>query len=224
MLKSDSGYFRRAIDGKWEEAVKGHFKLLEENPAVFAMYLDWLYNHQIVYKATSDSDVLLVELYLLGERRESSNFCNAILNKMHELWTADREIPLEEISLAFSETNEKSKLRSLIADKCAWEIHPTILLAQSGDVDSPHPELALAVYQSILRRMLLSREDASVGRCSSSYGYHVFGNLSNVQCLTCNMCVNLQHFAINMSGPSEAPYKKDFCANYHVHAEGEQCK
>lgn len=196
LLSSDSDYFRAAFEGKWEEAVMGHFKLSEEHPAVFAMYLDWLYNHKITCKDTNDVDVLLVELYLLGERRQSSKFCNATIDKMHAVWVSSREISLEAITLSFDDTSETSKLRTLIVDKCAWEMHPAMLLEQLEDINGAYSEFVLGLSRAILGRMLLSREDSTVGRCTTPHKNHTWGCASIASCQSCRMSMNMQHVRV----------------------------
>jgi hypothetical protein len=47
LLTSRSEYFDKAFNGPFEEAKKGRIELLEDNPAAFALFVNWLYGGQL---------------------------------------------------------------------------------------------------------------------------------------------------------------------------------
>jgi len=71
VAKANSDYFKHAIEGGWSEGESGYFELLDENPTVFAGFVNFIYNKNIASVSAKDQEMFLVESYLFGERRGS---------------------------------------------------------------------------------------------------------------------------------------------------------
>jgi hypothetical protein len=75
-----------------------------------------------VLKGDSDSDVLLVEIYLLGQRRLSIELKNYVIDELRRSWIDGHKLPAAEVvELVFAESMAKSKIRQLAVDTFAWE-------------------------------------------------------------------------------------------------------
>jgi len=121
------------------------------------LYVDWLYYQRIEYASSTDADVFLVEAYLVGDRRGSPKFKNAVMDVLKLLWLNERLPTTDAIMLAFSEETQSAHLRNLIVDKHAWEGKHEALLEQATKHNNDvHPNFALAGRTMVLVSKCLS--------------------------------------------------------------------
>jgi len=83
LLVSKSDYFRKALSHGWKEATEGIFTLVEENTAIFGLFLAWLYSSKLHYVQEEDSLRLLVEACIFADRRGCPEFHNAVMDEIH---------------------------------------------------------------------------------------------------------------------------------------------
>lgn len=235
LLVDNSDYFRVAFDGQWRETTEGVFKLTEENASVFALYVDYLYHHRVIYANTPDADAFFVEAYLLGDRRGSYKFKNAVMNALKILWGDERLPSTNAIMLAFSEETHSTHLRNLIVDKHAWEGKHEALLQQASkhNDNDIHPEFALAVYVAFLKRIRQPSQHAPSTKCHLRYDASIRCHTATHRLETRTACrggCGWDYLETDvgispvLTPSSEAPYKTRFCESYHEHAEGVKCQ
>lgn len=233
LLKASSQHFKAALEGGCQEAKNGVFKLDEENACIFELFLDWIYHGKIYYTTKYlDADLLLVELYLFGERRGCAVFQNEVVDEIASfLGKGDCEMTPEAVFLLFSETTASSKVRRFIAEKIAWEGDAEKLLKQYREAAADvHPEFGLAVYGALLERLTTDATYAVYTSCGSSKAsststYHSHNFRCNLPC-----CGKTPEMALKgtsskrIAGAGQAPYLKraEFCSRYHIHATGEK--
>lgn len=78
-----SDYFRKALSGTWKEAEDGVVKLADVEPAVFNLFLEWLYTQQIpdscseynriakarlMFSFSNTGDIWKIKLYVFADR------------------------------------------------------------------------------------------------------------------------------------------------------------
>lgn len=85
LLCKHSSYFRAALTGSFVEATTQTVRLDEEDPAIFDLFVTWLYTQCIIPNDMSSKDVdwqILAEQYVFAERRSSPSFKNAIIDTL----------------------------------------------------------------------------------------------------------------------------------------------
>jgi hypothetical protein len=176
-----------------------------------------------------DTDILLVELYLFGERRGCTEFQNEVIDEVAAfLGEKDCEMTAEAIALLFNEATSNFKLRRFIADKSAWEGNALKVLQQSQDDTADiHSEYALAMYRAILERITTDAFFLAYSSC----GPGIFHKDHIYRCGE-RGCGKIPDMALDgagsqrLAGSGQAPYLKrsEFCSRYHIHSKEETCK
>ena len=246
LAKSHSEYFKVALDGAWAEAKSDTFELPEENPAVFGYFVDYLYNKKLrIGSLTEDTELFLIESYLLAERRGSVDYRDAIMDALKSIWT-DGECPtLETILLVFNESMERSKLRRFVVDKCAWDTKAREVVSEDSLSESIVPGFCLGLSVALMKRYsgvdpdysCASRGQQQEHQCNCGTAFRNVANTNEIcgryygpgqkhHCSGCGVRVDTwraQNGGTWFSQLSHSPYNKDFCAEYHEHAEGVSC-
>ncbi|KAK4546525.1 hypothetical protein LTR36_001742 [Oleoguttula mirabilis] len=62
-----SGYFQRAFNGKFAEAQEGEVTLPTEDPAVFEVFLYWLYNKRFSPNSELLESTTICKLWIFGD-------------------------------------------------------------------------------------------------------------------------------------------------------------
>ncbi|KAI9676800.1 MAG: hypothetical protein M1829_002895 [Trizodia sp. TS-e1964] len=128
-----SPFFRAALDGNFRESKEGIIKLPDEDPKIFGCFLHWLYNKRL-RTPTDGIDVLdktnkkvipwmvLIQLYLLGERLQVAGFKNAAVDALALKSAKGQEaLPAAHaIHHAYENTHDSSPLRRLLVDLFIW--------------------------------------------------------------------------------------------------------
>jgi len=219
-LTKMSEYFRTALQGEWKEAKDDTFTLAEENAPVFGFFLDWLYDPHLDYTRNDDSFRFLIEAYLLGERRGVRAFRNVIMSEINKCWPQNAFSCLGIYTLVFTETTVDSKLRQLIIDHVVWEGKLEDLHAGAEKGEVMHPELAMALYAGLLERVKPGFQTPRYEPCSSGDPLHRF-RCDKKGCGKNPELAHTQDDVAYLAPVSGAPYKIDFCTNYHEHKPGE---
>jgi hypothetical protein len=185
-----------------------------------------VYYGKISYDNTYlDTDMLLVELYLFGERRGCTEFQNEVVDEIAAfMGNGDCELSSEAIMLLFNETTTTCKLRRCVADKIAWEDDVEKQLKRYRETpESIHHEFAFSMYEAMLERMATTPASLSYTSCG--------GQEHNFRCPQsgCGKSPDMALHAFGsrrLAGREQAPYFKgpDFCSRYHIHSKGETCK
>lgn len=121
LLKSKSEYFRKALDGNWQESVDKTFELKDEKPTVVGLFVDWLYTKNIDIVREAETDSFLVEAYQFAERRGALECQNAIIDKLDEIMDATWYPSMDLVSVVYSEALPMSKLCQYFVDKWVWD-------------------------------------------------------------------------------------------------------
>lgn len=225
-LRSKAEYFKVALAGNWKEAKDGAFTLKEENASVFGLLVNWLYYDRIDHVSpTPDTEIFLIEAYLLGDRRGSEGFRNDVLDSLKTVWMC--VLPSSKaILLAFSEETHAPNLRKLVADKHAWEgKHDTLLQQATAGLDGVvHPGCTLAVHVAILRRISTATVTLPESKCKGTHNPFSITDKHDFVTVCRNVgCVESRHEETGtkfcLGSEKDAPYVLDFCAHYHEHSK-----
>lgn len=239
LARFHSEYFEAALKSDFQEAHSNTFELPEDNASVFAGYVHYLYTKQLRCNDSAsdkEKEMYLVESYLLGERRGTVGYRNAIMSALSIVWKLGTNPTLDAIMLAFDESMQHSKLRRLIVDKCAWEGSADLLTVQVTERDATIPGFGLELSLALLKRMNSAIPSQPNPLCprhrangSSSHVCHCGGYFTaklNQKCdyfsppslHTCKNCSKrIDLWQKEIEGPklileTEAPYSKSFCA------------
>jgi hypothetical protein len=136
LLCQKSPYFSAAANDCWKEGQEGRVPLSDDDPAAFALYVQWLYRGRI-FSARDMSDTggnqeeidLLVEAFVLGEKLQDRDFKDAIIDSLiHAVDTPDEQdtrwYPRSTtIDRAYRGTPESSPLRKLLVNMLFFHGH-----------------------------------------------------------------------------------------------------
>jgi len=245
LAKTHSEYFKVALDGAWAEAKSGTFELPEENPAVFGYFVDYMYNKKLRSgDLTEDTELFLIESYLLAERRGSVDYRNTIMDALKSIWIDGKCPTLETILLVFNDSLDRSKLRRFIVDRCAWDISAKEVVSEDTLSEGIVPGFCLGLSVALMKRYGAAEPDYSCASRGQHQEHgcncgHAFRHLSSDSCNqynngvyrhTCSSCGlrietwRAQNDGTQFSKLSQSPYNKNFCAEYHEHAPGVSCE
>ena len=83
VIRSSSNFFDKAMSAAWKEAKEGVVSLPEDEPEIFKLYLQWLYNDTIPCeeKGPDHADhveeyLRLSKAYVLGDKLQDGDFQN----------------------------------------------------------------------------------------------------------------------------------------------------
>lgn len=129
LLCKKSPYFSAAAKDCWKEGQEGRVPLPTDDPAAFALYVQWLYRDRI-FSSQDMGDAggnreeidLLIEAFVLSEKLQDQNFKDAVIDTLaHAVDTPDgqdtRWYPRSAaVDRAYRGTPESSPLRKLLVD------------------------------------------------------------------------------------------------------------
>lgn len=117
LLTTSSDYFRAVVNSPFQEGVENKVILGEEDNAVFALFVQWLYSR--TFTAT-DMDILL-RTYVLGDRLAAPDFAALALDKiyMDAPWYSFSPY---QIIWVTENTTSNSALRRLVIESTAFKI------------------------------------------------------------------------------------------------------
>jgi hypothetical protein len=137
VVKPRSEFVRLALRGEWKEATERVTPLLDDEPAVFKVYQQWLYSgliHTREPKTDSDFDEeyqLLAKAYIFGERIVDLDFKDCVADALVEKLDPIERFDPHLTNLIFDNTPSGSPLRRLWMDiHCRfgmpeWLVHIT---------------------------------------------------------------------------------------------------
>nr|OQO32284.1 hypothetical protein B0A51_00343 [Rachicladosporium sp. CCFEE 5018] len=153
LICKTSKFFRAACSERWAGSGDRIVRLVDEEPAAFRLYIEWIY--------TKDIDFEAIEAFLLGDRLEDVKYRNYMILQLHDSW--DEASPLDlrinlaptqsDISMAYDHTSTNSVLRKVLVDSTVAFGHPGWFTRY--DI-SMHPEF---LFDFALASMEVMEED-----------------------------------------------------------------
>lgn len=170
VLCQTSRFFQTATKPRWTAQRKKPIDLSEDDPEIFALYVQWLYTGSVAVKSKrEDNDEddaepekgnveirvediscrCLVKCYVLGEKLMDLTYQNVIMELLLTLAPVRTGIPsYDTIRIAYKGTTTNSPLRKLFVDIWVWCGYP---LRQKGDlVMESSPEFANDLVHALL--------------------------------------------------------------------------
>lgn len=146
MLTARSEYFKRAMNGNWDESETRVIKLTDYDPAIFALYLNHVYTKQfptmmntqaelqamepdMARRITSDEVHQLAHVYVPAERLQDIQARSAVIHVIVHLYNAINGPlpPTRTVELVYKETPKGRPLQHLLAE--LWAHAPmTVIL------------------------------------------------------------------------------------------------
>lgn len=146
LLSSVSSYFRALASSGFQEGIEKKVTLKEEENAIFALFVQWLYTRVFF---TGDID-FSIRAYVLGDRLGAPEFASFALDKIYvdSRWYA---FPAHQVIWVTEHTTSGSALRRLVLDSVAYKIvHGSLPTFSTDDweVLAPvHGDLLQAVFR-----------------------------------------------------------------------------
>lgn len=175
LLCEVSSYFRGALLGHLKEAQEKMIDLDEEDPAVFATFITWLYHRRLpsimsCNESTGKEEAdrsrderrqqHLAELWILGDRRGIPGLQNAAIAMLDLSIDMRRHLTTSIVTMAYEETPPKSKLREYLACVTA-----RLGLIQDFDhEDLQHAEFLAAVCKQLSQLCLPYQSEAPTNK------------------------------------------------------------
>lgn len=104
VISKSSAFFRSACSGEWKEAKEGEVALPDQEPAIFAIFLHWVYTGELDAWEDEEKDVRMTkangqvvipdpdpaidrcfQCFILGDALLSVSFCNAVVDEFFAL-------------------------------------------------------------------------------------------------------------------------------------------
>lgn len=122
LVNPRSEFVRLALRGDWKEAQERTIKLPEDDPEVFSVYQQWLYDGLIhtgsdtLFPQNDDEYEALVKAYILGEKLMDPEFKDSITDAIKDKFRCLSRFDTGLTTLVFNETPSGSPLRRLWVD------------------------------------------------------------------------------------------------------------
>jgi hypothetical protein len=119
-------YFKKAFRGGFKEAAEGVMHLLEEDPDVFEIFVEWLYQECLPSFHTLEDPKLYYRLYMFAEKTVQEELANATADtlRVSEFNDGSTAKPvLDIIEEVYEKTIDGSPLRELCAASLAYQLH-----------------------------------------------------------------------------------------------------
>ena len=124
--------------GKFLESSTLSVHLEEENPAVFDLFVTWLYTQRLLPSNTSPMDInwrLLAELYVFADRRRSPRFANAVTDILAAKALGGKIPAYSTIEWIWENTSPEATLRRLMVDLFASLVNLDFYLNRKNHQD-----------------------------------------------------------------------------------------
>lgn len=156
MITSRSPFFKKAISGEWQESADRHVKLPEDEPAIFKIYLHFLYTGELallpVGFEVSEEHTKLAKLYVLAEKLQDGEAKRTVLqtfllsSRVGGLFSKPYALGPELVHIVYEGTPQGSPMRRLIVDLYTYRAEKTWITKHAEEWEWPadfYKELAL---------------------------------------------------------------------------------
>lgn len=160
LISHHSPFLAAACDGDFKERCDNLITLPDEDPTIFALFVEWLYYGDYAIEpfslppqASNDSVSVDAECWVLGDKLQCNEFKSHAMRRLYKQYTAkifSRPITTHNVQFACDHSTESSKLRKLYVDLAATYFGREERV--SGTVEEWEK---LVVSHSDLRRLLL---------------------------------------------------------------------
>ena len=124
LIRKSSPFFENAMHGPWTESRKRKIPLKDEDPKVFAIYIQWLYRGPEipVVPEAGDRYFTLSDAYIMGDMLQDNSFKDAVLESLHaQTGVEDQQgntfLPgAGVVSKIYEKTPESSGIRRYLVD------------------------------------------------------------------------------------------------------------
>ncbi|KAI4189404.1 MAG: hypothetical protein L6R41_001512 [Letrouitia leprolyta] len=122
LLTYHSAFFKAATAGNWDEAKTGVINLPEDDPEVFQLFLDWLYQPKLCLDdIQAHSLSLIFALWIFGDKKQAAVFQNAVIEDLRTFTNNAPNFSPGDMRFAFDNIAEGSSLRSFLVDISFWQ-------------------------------------------------------------------------------------------------------
>ena len=115
-----SAFVRSAMHKGWKEADDREIPLPDEEPSVFEVYQNWLYERKIYSVDWTESYRTLVKSYIFGDKLVDYQYKNAVIHAIIQKLRDTSLFDLGLTNLIYDNTPPESPLRRLLRDIYAW--------------------------------------------------------------------------------------------------------
>ena len=121
LLNHHSRFFAAALTGDFYESQTQCVSLVDENPDIFGIFVEWLYTQTLREVAFLSGNrprfFLMLELYAFADRHSIEALCNAAVNMIASLADKTNSVPTpSDTDQLYESIRETSPVRALILD------------------------------------------------------------------------------------------------------------
>jgi len=117
---SGSEFFRAALKGEWTEAQEGKVSLQNVKPAIFEVYMQWLYQRRLPEDGQEERECVfmgLFEAYVLGDQFRDASFKDVVIDSIIALPIFARVfLKSSTVRFVYDHSTEHSASRRLVVD------------------------------------------------------------------------------------------------------------
>jgi len=121
---SASEFFKAALKGEWTEAQEGKVSLETVKPAMFEVYMQWLYQHRLPEDGHGQQQFTyrsLFEAYVLGDQLQDAAFQEVVIDSIIARAISTHSSPIAPtVGFVYDHSTEHSASRRLVVDLYPW--------------------------------------------------------------------------------------------------------
>lgn len=135
LLCAASPFFKAALEGKFEESVRGKVVLEDTSVEAFGLFNEWLYTAKITEDQCQERGLTVLELHLkdkpsyrqlldvwlLADYLLVHQLQNYIADKMQAKYTNRPVLPIADFAYLYEKTQPGSPMRKLMVDMSVWK-------------------------------------------------------------------------------------------------------
>lgn len=135
ILCATSPFFKAALEGKFEESVRGEVILEDTSVETFGHFNEWLYTGKLTEDKCQENGLTILEQYskdqptyrqflevwLFGDYIMVPQLQNYIVDRMQAKHATRPMLPIADFAYLYEKTQTGSPLRRLMVDLCVWK-------------------------------------------------------------------------------------------------------
>ena len=131
MLERHSDFFVKALQKEWVEGSDKCVKLPEDDPALFKLFVAFVYTGKIYFQHQPESQPedtceewhICARAWVLGDKYQATSFKDAIVDALLEKIEAEDKVPIGMHRVIYANTATASPMRKILVDIAVYEWH-----------------------------------------------------------------------------------------------------
>lgn len=125
-----SGYFDKALNGRFKESKQASVKLPTEDVETFQLFIGWIYTRRFDTDDGLDYSAMC-QLWAFADRREVPALMNIMIDQIRSRVVATWMVPSANLAYIYENTTEDAGLRRLVVELISVTCGPSLLDAST---------------------------------------------------------------------------------------------